>query len=192
MKITIIYGSSTGNTQNAAEIIADELTNLNADYQVEVLDVCDATPEQFNQPNLLIAGISTWDIGELQCDWFDAYEQLDDTDLSGSTFALFGLGDAGAYSDTYQDAMGILHDKLLERGAKAIGYWPTENYIYDDSRAVIDGNKFCGLALDEEGESDKTEERIIEWVKQVSKELELVKQHADASSLTTSLRNKLA
>ena len=181
MNITIIYGSSTGNTQNAAEIIEDELNNLNQNFNVETLDVADADLEQFSQPDLLIAGISTWDIGELQCDWFDAYEQLDDVDLTGTTVALFGLGDAGAYADTYQDAMGILHEKLLERGAKAIGYWPTEDYIYDESRAVIDDDKFCGLALDEEGESDKTEERIAEWVKQVSKELELVKQHANAS-----------
>ncbi|QQE11131.1 flavodoxin [Planctomycetota bacterium] len=187
MKIGIIYGSSTGNTQDAAELINEELQDIRSDWNIEAKDICELSAEDLTSYEVLIAGIPTWDIGELQSDWIDVYEQLDTVDLKGIKVAVFGLGDAGAYSDSYQDAMGLLYEKLIERGGEGeIGFWPTEGYIFDDSKAVTDdGQHFYGLALDEEGEGDMTGERIAEWVKQVSKELELVKKNTERKESAT-------
>ena len=182
MKIGIIYGNSTGNTQAAAELIGDELEAAAGEgNEIVVEDVAGMNARNLAEFEVLIAGLPTWDIGELQSDWLDVFDELEGVDMKGVKVAVFGLGDAGAYSDTYQDAMGIMYEKLIECGGKGgYGFWPTEEYVFDASRAVIEGEDFfCGLALDEEGEGDKTEERVKAWVEQISRELELVKEAAE-------------
>ncbi|MEO1404790.1 MAG: hypothetical protein AAFV72_26600, partial [Cyanobacteria bacterium J06635_1] len=51
-------------------------------------------------------------------------------------------------------------------------YWPTDGYDFNESLAIRNG-KFCGLALDEDNESDKTETRIQTWATQVKQEKRL-------------------
>ena len=52
---------------------------------------------------------------------------------------------------------------------KMIGKVPTSGYTYDDSKSVIDG-KFCGLPIDEDNESELTDERLSQWVQQINSE----------------------
>ncbi|MHC5828789.1 MAG: flavodoxin, partial [Nostoc sp.] len=105
-------------------------------------------------------------------DWEDFYEQLDNIDFSGKKVAYFSPGDQVGYPDTYQDALGILEEKISERGGKTVGYWATEGYKFSESKAVRNG-KFVGLALDEDNQSDLTEERIKTWVTQLKSEFGL-------------------
>ena len=59
--------------------------------------------------------------------------------------------------------MGILYKKLIECGATGgIGFTSTETHEFEGSLGVIDG-MFCGLALDEDSQSELTDERIAEW-----------------------------
>ena len=77
--------------------------------------------------------------------------------------AVFGLGDQSGFADTYCDAMGILAQKAKERGALLIGQTSAEGYGHSSS--VAEENKlFCGLALDDNNESEKTSSRIGAWV----------------------------
>jgi len=77
--------------------------------------------------------------------------RLDELDLTGKKVALYGLGDQVGYPEWFLDAMGYLHSKLLERGATAVGYWPTDGYEFEGSKALTeDGSQFVGLALDYE------------------------------------------
>ena len=59
--IKVIYGSTTGNTQRAAEAIAAGLGGT-------AVSAADAVPDDF-KADLLILGSSTWGCGELQDDW---------------------------------------------------------------------------------------------------------------------------
>ncbi|HAG84604.1 MAG TPA: hypothetical protein DCL61_26490, partial [Cyanobacteria bacterium UBA12227] len=83
-----------------------------------------------------------------------------------------GVGDQVGYPDTFQDAMGILEEKISELGGQTVGYWPTNGYEFNESKAIRDGN-FVGLALDEDNQSDLTEERIEAWVAQLKSEFSL-------------------
>ena len=65
--------------------------------------------------------------------------------------------------------MEELYTAFLQSGAKLIGKVSTEGYTYDDSKSVIDG-KFCGLAIDEDNESELTDQRLQAWVQQISSE----------------------
>ncbi|WP_235263462.1 flavodoxin domain-containing protein [Nitrincola sp. A-D6] len=89
-------------------------------------------------------------------------------DLSGVKIALFGLGDQIGYGEWFQDAMGALHDLLRSAGAEMQGYWPVEGYDFEASKALTDdGQQFVGLALDEDGQSGQTEERLEKWLLEV-------------------------
>ena len=86
--------------------------------------------------------------------------------------ALFGLGDQFSFSDTFQDALKMLADKVRQLGADLVGQWPNEGYEFDDS-AALTGGKFLGLSLDEDNQSDLTAERVKTWVAQLKDEFGL-------------------
>ena len=121
--------------------------------------------------DLIILGTSTWYLGELQSDMDNFRAALTDVDLSGKTFALFGLGNQVDYSDYFVDGMGILYNFLKDKGARIIGSWPVDGYDFASQLSLTeDGESFVGLALDEDNQPDETPERIAEWVEQVKSE----------------------
>lgn len=159
MKTGLFFGTCTGNTEELAEVIQSQLNIDEADMH----DVASATVDDLMPYDFLIIGIPTWHIGELQDDWYCIYEDLEKVDLSGKKIAVFGLGDQYGYGDTFQDGMGILYKKMVERGAEGnIGFWSTEGYEFDASEAIIDG-QFCGLAIDQDCQSELTDERLEKW-----------------------------
>lgn len=161
-KIGLFWGSDTGNTEKVARMIEDLLGNDNVDLH----DIANSSTEDIEKYELLIFGASTWYDGDLQSDWDAFFDNLDAIDFNGKTVALFGLGDQYDYAEYFIDGVGILYDKIIERGAKVIGEWSTEGYEYDVSKAERDG-VFVGLALDEDNQEDLTEERVKQWIDQI-------------------------
>ncbi|MBV6622584.1 MAG: flavodoxin FldA [Rivularia sp. (in: Bacteria)] len=168
-KVGLFFGTQTGNTQTEAEIIQKE---LGGESVVDLEEIYQAEPSDFDEYENIIIGCPTWNIGELQSDWEEFFDQLDNIDFSGKKVAYYGAGDQVGYPDSFQDAMGILEEKISERGGKTVGYWSTEGYDFSESKALRNG-KFVGLALDEDNQSDLTDERIKAWVAQLKKEFEL-------------------
>lgn len=159
--IGIFYGSMTGHTQGVAEKIQTRFGQ-----EADLYSIADASADTLNMYQYLLLGSSTWGIGELQDDWYDGLEKLDKVDLSNKTVALFGTGDPEGYPDSFVDAIGILYEKVIAKGATVIGFWPSEGYEYDASRAEKDG-RFVGLVIDENNQSHLTEERIGKWVEEL-------------------------
>jgi flavodoxin I len=165
--IAIIYGSSTENTKRAAEKIAERLS----EYSPALVDIYDGDEGAFHANEVLILGVSTWGVKDLQDDWSDFYHKLGKMDLTGKTVALFGLGDSFIYPDSFVDAMGILYETVSERGATVVGEVSPEGYQFDFSRALKNG-QFVGLPLDEDNDADLTDERIDKWVESLKKYLD--------------------
>jgi len=163
MKIGLFYGSDTGNTEEVAE----KMEKLIGEENVDVLSIGEATNSDIEKYELLILGTSTWYDGELQSEWDDFLLNLDDIDFTGKTVALFGLGDQFTYGEYFIDGVGIIYDKIIEKGAKVVGEWPIDDYDFDESVAERDG-KFVGLAIDEDNEYEKTDDRIYKWLEQIS------------------------
>lgn len=168
-EIGLFFGTQTSNTQTAAEMIQQE---LGGESVVELIDVAQAEPTDFEEFDKVIIGCPTWNVGEMQSDWEDMYEELDEIDFSGKQVAYFGEGDQAGYPDSFQDAMGMLEDKISNQGGETVGYWSTEGYDFEDSKA-LKNDKFVGLALDEDNQSDLTEERIKFWASQLKQEFDL-------------------
>jgi flavodoxin I len=153
----IIYGSSTGNCEEAANQIATYFGD------VLVKEVSTATADDLQKNNKILLGSSTWGDGEMQDDFDPFLSVLKKTDFSGKKIALFGTGDADGYGDTFVDALKILYDIVVEKGGEVLGQVEANEYDYEDSQAVIDG-KFVGLPLDYDNEPDKVDDQIKKWV----------------------------
>ncbi len=165
MSIAIIYGSNGGVTESVAEEIKKEL-GLEAD----LFDIAEEGIELFSKYDKMIIGTSTWGEGDLQDDWDDIFDDFKGVEFGGKTVAFFGTGDQEGYADNYLDAMGTLHDVVLENGGTIVGdKWSTEGYEHDESTAVNDDG-FVGLAIDEDNQDELTTERIKKWV-------EIIKPH---------------
>lgn len=166
--LAIIYGSTTGNTADVAEQVKTTL----ASDDIELFDVKDISMEIIDAFDKIIFAIPTWDYGEIQEDWDEVWDEVDQFDFTGKTVAFIGLGDQLGYAEWFLDAMGLLHDKVIAKGGKAVGYWSVDGYEFDDSKALTEDKQFfVGLALDEDTQREMSEARIIQWCDQVRSDL---------------------
>ena len=103
--INILYGSTTGATESAAQQLAALLG-------AEAKPIAAATADDF-AADLVILGSSTWGYGALQDDWTAGIALLDAVDLPGRKVAVFGTGASVGFADTFVNAIGLLADKAL-------------------------------------------------------------------------------
>ena len=168
--IGLFYGSSTCYTEMAGEKIRAQL----GEDRVDIFNINETPIITAQFYDYIIFGIPTWDYGELQEDWEDIWDDIDEVDLTGKKVAIYGLGDQIGYPEWFLDAMGYLHSKVVARGAIPCGYWPSEGYEFEESKALShDGQYFVGLALDEENEFAKSNDRIQQWCTQILREFDL-------------------
>ncbi len=164
-KIGIYYGSTTGNTEDLAERLAKALDVVSAD----VHDVSSASAD-FGTYDVVLFGGSTMGMGDFQDDWESYIDDVKDADLNGKKVALFGCGDSSSYSDTFGDALGKIYEVIKNKGCQLIGRVSIEGYTFDSSEAVVDG-QFVGLLIDEDNESNLTDQRVALWLDDLRKEI---------------------
>lgn len=163
-KVGIFYGSNSGNTEAVAKKIQQEI----GEDQADIFDIARTTPEKLTEYDNLIFGLSTWGEGDYQDDWVGFALACKEIDLQNKVIALFGLGDQENYPDSFANALGKLYKKLIEKDCHIIGKWPGKDYSFKSTQAY-DGEKFVGLILDEDVQPEKTDERIKQWVKQITR-----------------------
>jgi flavodoxin I len=161
-KIGLFYGSDTGVTD---DITRDFITFWEAD-NLEVLEIGEASVDDFKRCSMLILGLSTWYDGDLQSDWEVFFDDFKTINFTGKTVAIYGLGDQIGYAEYFVDGIGILAKTVIENGGTVIGHWPTAEYRFTDSVALVDENPelFYGLALDHDNESELTDKRLKTWI----------------------------
>ena len=182
MTIGLYFGTQTGKTETVCGIIKEQL----GDAVANAKDVTESDLADFAGFDGLICGIPTWNTGaeELRSGtaWDDLLEKIGELDLKGKPVAIFGLGDSVGYGQDYVDAMEELHRYFEKAGAKMVGYVSLDGYEnFTSSRCLIphlneitppeDGEKFCGLPVDEDSENDRTQERVENWCAQLKKEM---------------------
>ena len=167
MKIKLIYGSDTGNT----ELIAKDIKNLWD--EVEVTTVDDLAPDHWDHDKFIL-GIPTWYDGELQSDWEDYFEEFKTIDFTDKTVAIFGLGDQLGYEEWFCDGIGILAEVILKNKGRVIGYTDKdETYDFETTpKSIINEDMFYGLCLDEDNQQELTQTRLEKWVEQLKLEFQ--------------------
>ena len=161
MSVGIFYGTTTGVTEEVAQIVNDKIDGS------QIFDVADGI-DNINDFDFLILCASTWGLGDIQDDWMAVIDEL--PRLTEKPVALLGTGDCVAFSDTFVDGLKLLYDKCKRAGARIVGQVETDDYDFTDSIAILD-DKFLGLAIDHMNEPEKTEQRIEDWLEGLSKYL---------------------
>lgn len=166
-KTAIIYSFNTKKSGKIAEKIKEEFN----DDAIEMVNAEEINEEIFGAYDQAILGVPTWFDGELPNYWDEFVPALEDMDLKGKKYAIYGLGDQKGYPENFQDAIGIMADLLEEQGAEIVGFTSTEDYTYERSRGVR-GNQFVGLAIDYENQASKNKSRIAAWVKELKEKFD--------------------
>ena len=122
----------------------------------------------------LFCGIPTWNTGADEersgTAWDSILEDIGELNLSGKKVAIFGLGDSSTYTENYCDAMEELHGYFQKLVQKWSAMLTKSSYTFDESKSVID-DKFCGLPIDEDSESDLTDSRLENWAHNLKSEI---------------------
>lgn len=167
-KTALLYWPKGGSVERCAQKINQNISNLTFWCVDEV------KPEELTQFDTIIMGGSTvgadhWGNNENQNEWTFFFSELaqTDIDLSGKKVALFGLGNQVLYPDHFVDDMMVMHENMAQYQVQFIGQWPTEEYEFSNSEAIVD-DKFVGLVLDEDIQPEMTDDRIRNWVKQLN------------------------
>lgn len=164
-KTGIFYSFHTNKTSKASEKIIEAFGKDN----LEVLNAEDVNEADFLRFDNYIIGVATWWDGELPNYWDEFVPAIEDMDLKGKKFAIYGLGDQKGYPENFNDGVGLFADIVEKQGAELVGFTSIQGYGYEESKAVR-GLQFCGLALDQENQARLSKKRIEDWVEQLKKE----------------------
>jgi len=165
--IGIFFGTSTGNTEDVADLLSAAFGDAASD-PIEIDGVAGSVAEKFAGFESLVVGTPTWNTGadteRSGTGWDELYySEMKELNIAGKKVAVFGLGDSVSYDENYADAAGELHDVFESLGCQMIGYTSQEGYQHEESKAAR-GDSFCGLLLDAVNEEEKTEDRVNGWV----------------------------
>ena len=174
-KIGLFFGTDSGTTRLIAKKMAKK---LGASLAGKPLNVNRITGEEMARYGALILGTPTYGVDQLpggstgikDGSWEEFLPQIKDLDFTGKRIALYGLGDQEKYSDRFADSMIHLYKFFKVRGAEMIGAWDTDGYEFEYSQSVVDG-RFVGLVLDQHFQPLLTEQRIDDWLAQITPQL---------------------
>lgn len=143
-KVLIVFGSTTGNTEDMADTIKRILDASGC--ETEVRNVLQTRVKDLTAGHdVLLLGCPAYgdDTIELQGDFQDFYEELDGVRLEGKPFAVFAPGDMSY--EYFCGSVDMLEDRMEELGG----------------RRLVEGLKVDGDPYDAEDE-------IVQWAKAVA------------------------
>ena len=136
MKAQIVFASMTGNNEDMAEILSEELTTLGFDVTNTDVSFADAT--SYLDADLCIMVTYTYGEGIFTDELDDFYEQLIQLDLSGKKFAVMGSGDK-IYKEHYCENVDDFKKAFEKCGAtQAANPVKIENAVDDHDVILIE------------------------------------------------------
>ena len=134
-KLTVLYGSESGNSETLASQTAKEAKQLG--FKAEVVNMADTTPEAVAESENLLVLVSTWGEGdppETATDFHAAFMSDAAPKMKGTRFSVLGLGDT---SYEHFCKMGKDFDSQLETlGGERIHPRVDCDVDFDDSYAA--------------------------------------------------------
>ena len=102
----VVFATITGNNEDVADIVAQELEKKGVEVSVE--EISQADPEDFADVDICVVCPYTYDEGALPDEGLDFYDDLEDVDLTGKIYGVAGSGDTfyGEYFGLAIDEFG--------------------------------------------------------------------------------------
>lgn len=136
MKAQIVFASMTGNDEDMAEILEENLQD--AGFDVENIDVSFADASSYLDADLCVMVTYTYGEGVMTDELKDFYDQLVTLDLSGKKFAVMGSGDK-TYKDHYCENVDDFEKAFIKCGAVEVAKpVKIENAFDDEDIDLID------------------------------------------------------
>lgn len=136
MKARIVYASMTGNDEDMADILEEDLQDYG--FDVETSDVGFTDASDYSESDLCIFITYTYGEGAMTDEIADFYEELKALDLSGKYFAVMGSGDK-TYGEHFCENVFDYEKAFKECGATEITKPVTiENAPDDEAIDLID------------------------------------------------------
>lgn len=66
----------------------------------------------------------------------------------------------------------LLYEFVTARGARVVGFWPSDGYDFIASKAEEEG-EFFGLVLDQDNQKPLTDDRLATWLRLIAGEFGL-------------------
>lgn len=117
-KILMIYASQSGNTEMITDIIAHHLQTLQHEVILKSFDFDAIDVDTLSDYNAVLVGTYTWDDGELPYEVEDFYIDLEEADIKGLLFGVYGSADS--FYDTYGLAIDLVAIRAQNLGANVI------------------------------------------------------------------------
>jgi flavodoxin I len=169
-KIGIFFGPLNGSVHRIAKLVASKIGN----EKVDMIHITEATASDLDKYSHIIFGISTigkdtWQQKFDNTDWSHFFHVVASYNFTGKKVAIFGLGDHITYAYHFVDSIGLLGKSVKSQGGEIFGQVSTDGYTFQDSEAIVDG-RFIGLPVDEDFESELTEDRVTSWIQILTKD----------------------
>lgn len=117
MKAKIVFASMTGNDEDMADILEEDL--LDSGFDVDNSDVSFTDASDYLDSDLCVFITYTYGEGVMTDEIADFYEQLKELDLTGKHFAVMGSGDK-TYGEHYCENVFDFEKAFLNCGAEEI------------------------------------------------------------------------
>lgn len=136
MKAQIVFASMTGNDEDMAEILEENLQD--AGFDVKNIDVSFADATSYLDADLCVMVTYTYGEGVMTDELKDFYDQLITLDLSGKKFAVMGSGDK-TYKDHYCENVDDFEKAFIKCDAVEVAKpVKIENAVDDEDIDLID------------------------------------------------------
>lgn len=156
----ILYSSLAGHTKTiAARIAAQARIDAAHVYAVKTME-----PAHFAQHPVWIVCFPTYGMGEIDHQMKKFLSRCTAEMLTARRVALVALGDQKFHGKTFAESLCAVREQLIALGATADADWPTDDYVYESSRAINAQGNFHGLVLDEINQPDLTDARVAAWL----------------------------
>lgn len=118
IQVLILYASSTGNTEEIADLIEKYLDPTVCETTMENIEMGDMDPQRLLQYDGILFGTYTYDDGDLPFETDIFCDTLRTVDLTGKVVGVFGSGDT-AY-DEFCAAVDLMKAEFKQQNARVI------------------------------------------------------------------------
>ncbi|MCT6893715.1 MAG: flavodoxin [Bombilactobacillus mellifer] len=110
----VVYASITGNNEEVAEIVNEELKKLKVNSTLKEISITNA--DEFENVDICVVCPYTYGEGDLPEEGMDFYEDLPTLNLKGKVFGCAGSGDT--YYEEFATAVDDFANAFIKAGAQ--------------------------------------------------------------------------